>query len=58
MVADLFLFWYERDFMIPLSADKQADIIEGFNTTSRYFDDILKISKGAKIRNRTFIILT
>ena len=27
------------------SDDKQADIIDAFNTTSRYLDDILKISK-------------
>ena len=40
LVADLFLFCYERDFMISLSDDKQADIIEAFNTTSRYLDDI------------------
>ena len=27
LVADLFLFFYERDFMMSLSDDKQADII-------------------------------
>ena len=27
--------------MMPLSDDKQADIIDAFNTTSRYLDDIL-----------------
>ena len=31
LVADLFLFCYERDFMTPLSGDNQADIIEAFN---------------------------
>ena len=36
LVADLFLFRYERDFMMSLS----ADIIDTFNTTSRYLDDI------------------
>ena len=41
LVADLFLFCYERDFMISLSDDKQTDIIDAFNTTSRYLDDIL-----------------
>ena len=41
--ADLFLFCYERDFMVSLSDDKQADIIDAFNTTSRYLDDILSI---------------
>ena len=38
LVAVLFLVSYERDFMMSLSDDKQADIIEAFNTTSRYFD--------------------
>ena len=40
LVADLLLFCYERDF-ISLSDDKQADIIDAFNTSSRYVDDIL-----------------
>ena len=35
MVADLFLFCYERDFMMSLSDDKQADVIDAFSTTSR-----------------------
>ena len=43
LVADLFLLCYERDFMISLSDDKQADVIDAFNTTSRYLDDILNI---------------
>ena len=34
LVADLFLFCYERDFMTTLSNDNQADIIEAFNSTS------------------------
>ena len=42
LVADLFIFCYARDFMMSLSNDKQADIIiDAFNTTSRYLDDIL-----------------
>ena len=43
LVADLFLFCYERDFMLSLSDNNQADIIEAFNSTSRYLDDILDI---------------
>ena len=31
--------------MISLSNDKQADVIDAFNTTSRYLDDILNINK-------------
>ena len=30
--------------MMSLSEDKQADIIEAVNTTSRYLDDILSIN--------------
>ena len=37
LVADLFLCCYERDFM------DQADVIETFNSTSRYLDDLLNI---------------
>ena len=43
LVADLFLFCYERGFITSLSADNQADIIKAFNSTSRYFDDLLNI---------------
>ena len=42
--TDLLLFCCERDFMMSLSDDKQADIIDAFNTTSRYLDDILNIN--------------
>ena len=34
LVADLFLFCYERDFMTSVSVDNQVDIIEVFNSTS------------------------
>ena len=44
LVADLFPFCYERDFMMFLSDDKHADIIDAFNTTSKYLDDILNIN--------------
>ena len=43
LVADLFLFCYVRDFMKSLSPENQADIIETFNSTSRYRDDLLNI---------------
>ena len=39
LVADLFLFCYERDFMKSLSSENQADIIEAFNSTLRYHDE-------------------
>ena len=43
LVADLFLFCYERDFMLSLSDNNQTDIIEAFNSTSRYLDYLLNI---------------
>ena len=42
LVADLFLFCYERDFM-SLSDDKQAGVIDAFTITSIFLDDILNI---------------
>ena len=44
LVADLFLICYERDFMLSLSEDNQSDVIEAFNSTSRYLDDLLKLT--------------
>ena len=46
LVADLFLFWYERDFMLSLSDDNQSGVIEAFNSTSRYLDDLLNIDNN------------
>ena len=43
LAADLFLFCNERDFMKSLSRANQAGIIEAFNSTSRYLDDLLNI---------------
>ena len=66
LVADLFLYCYERDFMDSLNHDNQkvqvgkdqekaqsekdsyskimlSDVIQAFNSTSRYLDDLLNI---------------
>ena len=43
LLADLCLFYYERDLMMSLSDDTQADIIEAFNSNSRYLEDLLNI---------------
>ena len=43
LVADFFLFCYERDFMLSLSDDNKADVVEAINSTSRYLDDLLNI---------------
>ena len=44
LIANLFLFCHERDSLMSLSDDKMADIIDAFNTTSRYLDAILNIN--------------
>ena len=46
LVADLFLFCYERDFMLSLSENNQSGVIESFNSTSRYLDDLLNIDNN------------
>ena len=43
LVADLFRFCYERHFMKSLSRENRTDIIEAFNSTSRYLDNLLNI---------------
>ena len=45
LVADLFLFCCERNFMMSLSDNKQVDIIDAFKTKSRYLDDNLNIKE-------------
>ena len=46
LVADLFLFTYERDFMTSFSDVKQAEIIKAFKSTSRYLYDLLNIDNS------------
>ena len=43
LIADLFLYCYERDFMSDLQKSKRHDLIDMFNDTSRYLDDIFTI---------------
>ena len=41
LVADLFLFYYEIFYSLSPSEDNQSEVIEAFNSTSRYLDDLL-----------------
>ena len=43
LVADLFLFCYERGFIMSFSAEYQVDITGPFNSTSRYPDNLLNV---------------
>ena len=43
LLADLFLFCYERYFMKSLTKETRYDLIDAFNSTSIYLDDLLNI---------------
>ena len=43
LVADMFLFCYERDFMKSLTKEDWYDLIDAFNSISRYLDDLLNL---------------
>ena len=43
LIADLFLYGYERDFMSDLQKSKRFDLIDMFNDASRYLYDIFAI---------------
>ena len=52
LVADLFLFCYQIDFVLSLSDNNQADVIKDvIDATSRYLDDLLNIDKSLFRRN-------
>ena len=41
LVAYSFLFCYERDYMLFHSDNNQADVMDAFNSSSRYLDGLL-----------------
>ena len=43
LIADLFLYCYEKDLMSNLHKSKKLDLVDKFNYTSRYLDDKLTI---------------
>ena len=43
LIADLFLYTFEKDFIQNLVKEKKYDVLRGFSKTSRYLDDILNI---------------
>ena len=47
LIADLFLYCYESDFMSNLQKSKRFDLIDMFNDTSWYLDDIFTIDNPA-----------
>ena len=45
-IADPFLFYYERDFILSLSPENQTNNIEALNSTSQYLNDLLNIDNA------------
>ena len=56
LVADLFLFCYERNFILSFSEDSQSDVIEPFNSTFLYLDALLNIDHNffGRLVNRIY----
>ena len=46
LVAYLFLYCYKRYFFLSLSDNDQADNVEAFYSTSRYFDELFNIDNS------------
>ena len=46
LVADLFLSYYDGDFLLSLSEDTRSDVNEVFKSTSRYLDDLHQLNKA------------
>ena len=58
LVADLFLYCHEIDFMDSLNHDNQADVIEAFNSTSRYLDRFARVCNHVTDFNARYKCLT
>ena len=47
LIADLFLYCYESQFMAKLHKDStKSDLIDKFNNTYRYLDDIFALNNS------------
>ena len=51
VIADVFLYYNEIDFMSDLQKSKRYDLIYMFNDTSRYLDDIFTIDKPVLMKH-------
>ena len=54
LIAELFLYCYERDFMSQLHKSKRYDLIDMFNDTSRYLGDIFNIDNPEFQKHKTY----
>ena len=46
LLADLFLYYYEADFMQELLRNKDKKLAVSFNFTFRYIDDVLSLNNS------------
>ena len=46
LLADLFLYSYESEFLQKLVKDKKMHVARAFNFTYRYIDDVLSINNS------------
>ena len=44
LLADIFLYWYEADFILSLLSTGKKKLASQFNVTYRYIDDVLSIN--------------
>ena len=51
LVADLFLFCYERHFMLSLSEDNQSDVIEAFKSRKENPQKLTQLSSRSHPRH-------
>ena len=51
LVADLFSFCYERDFMLPLSEDNQSGVIEAFKSRKQTPQKLTQLSSRSHPRH-------
>ena len=57
LVADLFLFCYERDFMLSFSEDNQSDVIEAFQSRKENPQKLTQLSSRSHQRHPSGKIL-
>ena len=56
LIADLFLYWYDSNFILNLQKSKQFGPIDKINDTSRYLDDMPTIDSPDFAKHIPFYI--
>ena len=57
LLADLFSYSYESEFLQTLVKDKKIHEVRAFNFTYRYIDDVLSINNSRFALDLTFVDL-